>query len=102
MGSIGPIITIIGSILLVLIKAWQDGAPARDKETRDEEIQKGRRDIADGNVAAVSVRIDEATRGVAGVGAGASEGGDSDTLRRLAALGVIPGEAPGESGGMPR
>ena len=47
----------IGIIALVL-KQYYAGAPNRMEEERDEDIQQGRRDIADGDVDAVNERID--------------------------------------------
>lgn len=47
----------IGIIALVL-KQYYAGAPERVEEKRDEEIQQGRTDIADGDIDAVNERID--------------------------------------------
>lgn len=108
MDSIGPILTVIGSIILVLLKAWQDGKPGRDKENRNEEIQRGRQAITGGDVAAVEQRIDRVPARASGTAA--RLGSDEDTQRRLAALtgggGVAdlrqrPGEDPGGGGGIP-
>jgi sortase (surface protein transpeptidase) len=104
--SILSVITIIGSIVLILLKSWQDGIPARAQEERNEEIQKGRADIANGNAAAVSVRIDSVQPVQSSAGAGSAAGvgddqageGDARTLARMAALGLLGGEAAGESG----
>ena len=105
MGSLGPILTIIGSIILILLKTWQDGSPDRSEEKRDAEIQQGRTDIASGDVAAVSIRIDSVqpvqgaagTSSAPGVGTGPDGEGDSRTLARMAALGLLGSEASGKS-----
>jgi len=52
---------LIGIIALVL-KAYYDGKKERDEKAREEEIQQGRRDLVDGNVDAVSERIDRLLR----------------------------------------
>ncbi len=54
----GPIITGALSIIGLLLKAWFDGAPKRKTEAADAAIQQGRKDIVDGNVDAVSERLD--------------------------------------------
>jgi hypothetical protein len=102
-------ITIVGSIILALLHMWQQGQPARTQEDRDEEIQKGRADIADSNAAAVSVRIDsvqpvQSTAGTSsapGVGDDPAREGDDRTLARMAALGLLGSEAPGTGGKVP-
>lgn len=44
----------LAAIVLLLLKVWVDSRPAKTKEDRDEVIQQGRTDIADGNADAVS------------------------------------------------
>jgi hypothetical protein len=56
--SVLSAITIIGSILLVFLQAWQGGAPKRKEEEREAEIQAGRQAIAGGDVGAVNQRLD--------------------------------------------
>ena len=63
MGSIGPALTVIGYIVLFIIKGWVAGAPQRQQEARDEQIAQGRRDLADGSTDAIGVRIDTAAAG---------------------------------------
>jgi hypothetical protein len=99
------ILAYLAPFLLEAFKAWQDGKPARTVEDRNEEIQKGRADIASGNAAAVSVRIDRvptiqtgAPGNTPGVGDGPDREGDSRTLARMAALGCSSIETAGESG----
>jgi hypothetical protein len=107
--DIMSVITIVGSIVLALLHMWQQGQPVRAQEDRNEEIQKGRTDIANGNAAAVSVRIDSvqpvqvpaSSGSAAGVGDDPAGEGDARTLARLAALGLGAGEAAGSSGTVP-
>lgn len=56
--SIGPIITILGSVLLVLIKVWQDGQPKRDQEASNDDKEKLRKVIAGVDAAALGAAID--------------------------------------------
>ncbi|MBU0907747.1 MAG: hypothetical protein KKE05_06345 [Nanoarchaeota archaeon] len=46
----------------MVLKAYYDGKKERDEKAREEEIQQGRRDLVDGNVDAVSERIDRLLR----------------------------------------
>jgi len=106
LASIVPIVTILGSIFLALFHAWQTAAPARAQEDHDEKVQQGRTDITAGNAAAVTERIDRVLTVQADTAAGSdarSAGdppgeGDSGTLARMAALGLIGSEAPGSGG----
>ena len=88
MESIGPLLTIIGSVILVLLKAWQDGNPARLQEVSNEKRQQGRQDINNGNVSAVESRIDSVLTVSAGTADSGSVrlGDDADTARRLAEI----------------
>jgi hypothetical protein len=101
------VITAALSIISLLVEAWFAATPQRQKESRDEATQRGRDDIASGNAAAVSVRIDGLLADQAGTsgnppGIGNGQAGESDasTLARLAALGCGTGEVTGESGAM--
>jgi len=86
MNSILAAVTIIGSVLLALLKAWEDGAPRRKEDAREAEIQDGRAAIAGGDVGAVSQRIDRVltVQEAGGAGGAAKLGSDTDTARRLA------------------
>ena len=46
-------------IAAIILKQYYGGKKERDEKAREEEIQQGRRDIAGGNVDAVSERIDK-------------------------------------------
>ncbi|MDA8114994.1 MAG: hypothetical protein M0Z43_09760 [Acidithiobacillus sp.] len=72
--------TIIG----LLLKAWMANSPERTQEARNAAIQQGRTDIANGNVAAVSQRIDSVPP--AAPGDTPRLGDDTDTARRLAEI----------------
>lgn len=88
MASIGPIITLALTIMGVLLKIWQDAAPARTQENRNEEIQKGRTAIAGTDAAPVAERIDGLLTVQVGAPSGdtAKLGTDADTARRLAEI----------------
>ena len=85
MAALGPIITLVLTIIGILAKAWQDGRPARAAEERNDEIQKGRADIAGTVAAPVAERVDSLLTVQAGARSGDSAklGTDSDTARRL-------------------
>jgi hypothetical protein len=93
------ILSILAYLVPFILEAIKNSAPARAQEARDAEIQKGRVDIAGVDPGPVAARIDRllmvqaggASGGAGGVGAGAPEGGDDVTLKRLAALGIGPG-----------
>jgi len=72
------------AIIAGALKWWQNGKPARNQEKRNAEIQKGRTDIANGNAAAVSARLDSLL--APGPGSAPRLGDDQDTARRLAAI----------------
>ena len=88
MAAIGPIITLLLTILGILAKSWQAGQPARTAEERNDEIQKGRADIAGTVAAPVAERVDRLLTVQAGSGPGDSPklGSDADTARRLAEI----------------
>lgn len=54
----GAAVTAIITLVIALMKWWQSRQPERDQENQDATIQQGRKDIAEGNSAAVSDRID--------------------------------------------
>lgn len=54
----GAAVTALVTLFITLVKWWQSRQPARNQEARHDEIQQGRADIADGDVDAVSARID--------------------------------------------
>jgi hypothetical protein len=97
------IVSILGIVLWGL-KQWQTNQPKRDQENRQDEIQQGRTDIANGDAAAVSDRIDSLlTRHGDTTGQPSSE----VTAERISAvLGVVdprrsPGSDTGKSGSLP-
>jgi len=45
-------------IILAILKVWIGGKEKREEKQADEQMQQGRKDIVDGNVDAVSARID--------------------------------------------
>jgi hypothetical protein len=80
----GAIITGLLSIASLLLKMYMDRTPQRTQEERDEEINQGRLDIANGDTAAVGARIDSVSE--AATGDPAKLGSDADTARRLAEI----------------
>ena len=48
----------IAGLLLFALKQWLAAAPKRNQEAADDATQQGRADIADGDAAAVSDRVD--------------------------------------------
>lgn len=78
-----PLITAVLSLLGIIVKTWQDGAPVRKEASRNAEIQQGREDIASGNAAAVGTRIDSVPSATGHI---AKLGPDEDTARRLAEI----------------
>ena len=90
-----PIVSAVLSLIGYMLKIWEDGAPQRAQEATNAANQQGRTDIASGNDAAVSERIDSVLAVPATTGAGDPPGvghdpaGESDasTLARMAALG---------------
>jgi hypothetical protein len=54
----GAAIASLLGIVLWGLKQWQSNQPKRDQENAQDEIQQGRKDIANGDAAAVSDRID--------------------------------------------
>lgn len=52
------VVSALAGLLLYLLKRYDERKPDRDNEARNDHIQQGRKDIADGNAAAVSERID--------------------------------------------
>jgi len=54
----GAVIAGLVTIAGLLVKAWLASSPQRAKEASDDKVQQGRNDIVDGNVGAVSQRID--------------------------------------------
>lgn len=55
----GAAVTAIITLAIAIMKWWQSRQPQRDQENQDDAIQQGRKDIAEGNSAAVSNRIDK-------------------------------------------
>lgn len=88
MATFVTIINILGPVLILLLKVWQDGQAGRDQEARNAEIQQGRTDIANGNATAVGERIDSVLTVQAGTPAGDPPklGTDQDTAGRLAEI----------------
>lgn len=81
--EIGAAITVLIPLIAALFKFWLDRQPERNEAKRNAEIQKGREDIANSNVAAVSERIDRVS---AQSGNTSGLGNDEDTKRRLAKI----------------
>jgi len=54
----GAAVAAVFGLLLYILKRYDTGQPKRDQEARHDQIQQGRKDIAAGDVAAVSDRID--------------------------------------------
>lgn len=52
------VVSAVFGLLLYVLKRYDAKQPQRDQEANNERLQQGRRDIADGNAAAVSDRID--------------------------------------------
>lgn len=52
------VVSAVFGLLLYVLKRYDAGQPQRDREAADDANQQGRKDIADGNAAAVSGRID--------------------------------------------
>lgn len=77
--AVTALLTIVG----LLVKAWLAKAPERKEEANNNAIQKGRTDIANGNVAAVSERIDSVPTQSSNT---PRLGDDEDTKRRLAKI----------------
>jgi hypothetical protein len=50
------------TIIMLLLKAWQDSKPARTEAARQQSIQQGRKDNAEINVDALAARIDAIRR----------------------------------------
>ena len=103
------IITIIGPIILALLHMWQQSQPARTQEEKDNATMQGRNDIAIGNAAAVTERIDRVLTVQADTAPGSPTGehDTGDLLQQFAreeGVEILPdragsaGEAPGESG----
>ncbi len=93
--DVGSVVVIIGSVLLALLKFWQENAPARKAEAINESKQAGRTSLVSGDAAAVTERIDrlladQARSSVcdAGVKSGTDQEGESGIVRRLADFGV--------------
>lgn len=72
----GPLIVSILSLVGVLVKIWADKTPEREQEKRDEHIDQGRQDIVDGNVDAVSKRVDDLLRDTAPSDSGGVKNGE--------------------------
>lgn len=62
-------------IVALLLKAYFAGKPQRDERKADEELQQGRKDVVDGNVDAVSARIDRLLKADQGNGTAGSKDG---------------------------
>ena len=76
---IAGLVTLVG----LLLKAWLTGAPERKKEADNATTQQGRADIVNGNVDAVSQRIDSVPPQPSN---SPGLGNDQDTARRLAEI----------------
>jgi len=103
----GSIIAGILSILGLLLKWWLDSNPRRMEEARNDEIEQGRRDLVDGDVAAVEQRIDRLLRATAEADNRHAGSADSkiDAGRQGAVCGMAPdgrsdGQTTGSSGTM--
>lgn len=83
-GGWAAAITAVFSVIALLLEAWAQNAPQRKKEDRDEAIQNGRVDIADGDAQSVSARVDRVLTET--TGDPARLGSDEDTARRLAEI----------------
>lgn len=57
------VISALAGLLLYILKRYDAGKPQRDIEARHDDIQQGRKDIADGNVAAINERVDRLLAG---------------------------------------
>ena len=77
-------ITALISIIALLLKAWFDRSPQREKEAQDAKTKQGRLDIANGSVDAVSQRIDSVPSTTSNNSSGLCD--DQDTARRLAKI----------------
>jgi hypothetical protein len=87
MVTVWSAVAAIAAIVLWGLKQWQASKPQRNQEDRDAEIQKGRADIANGDAAAVSVRIDSVpASGTDTTSDSAGVSDDADTARRLAKI----------------
>jgi len=82
----GPLLLAFISLVSVIVKTWQDGAPNRAEGARNAEINQGRADIATGNAGAVSIRIDcvQSVQTETATGNPSGIESDTDTARRLA------------------
>lgn len=58
-GGAMAVVTAFLSVVALLLEAWAQNRPQRNKEKADDATQKGRQDIVDGDVDAVSERIDK-------------------------------------------
>ena len=81
--EIGAALSVLIPLIAALFKFWLDRAPERKEKAENEKIQQGRQDIADGNVAAVSERIDSLPQTSSNT---PRLGNDENTKRRLAEI----------------
>ncbi len=93
--DVGSVIVIIGSVLLALLKFWQENAPARKVEAINEANQAGRTALVSGDAAAVTERIDRvlddqarSSGGNAGGSGATDQERESGIVRRLADFGI--------------
>ena len=99
----GPIITGVLSIAGLLLKWYMDRAPQRAEEARNEATQKGRQDIATGNIDAIDQRLDIVLSQPTAADCAPGQHSDADLLQRLerqTGCEVLPGAgSPGPVAG---
>jgi len=101
MGGVPAAVTAVFTVIAALLQIWAENSPQRAKEKRDAEIQQGRTDIANGNVAAVNQRLDRVlTQDSSSCDAPEQSGGEVTSERISAVLGLAPGgRSDGETTG---
>lgn len=80
------LISSILAILAILLEAWMKAAPARKERRDDNEAQRGRKDLVDGNSSSVEQRIDRVLSDELQNSSPSGKQSDEDILRRLNAL----------------
>jgi hypothetical protein len=93
------VISALAGLLLYVLQRYDAGKPQRDIEARHDEIQQGRKDIADGNIAAVNERVDRLLAGdTERKPSGEVTAGRLSAVSRVVDSGRSPGKDSGESG----
>ncbi len=97
MATFTAVLTILGPVILALLKAWRDGQPARTQENIDAASQQLKTDCM-GNADAVERHLDGVLADQAGTGnsnAGSTGGtigyGSTRTIQGLADFGIRNG-----------